>query len=108
MADVVDLATERALRELADLCDRRPDIGAALSGAAESEGVAMVDAMDFLTVDEAAALLRLQPVTIRAWIRQGRLPAYHAGRRVLLKRADVAALVQPLRPGDLLDDEADA
>ncbi len=31
---------------------------------------------EFLTVKEAAALLRLRPACVARWIRQGRLPAY--------------------------------
>lgn len=109
MADVVNLARERALRELAELCEDRPDIATAVAEAASMEGETMADELDFLTVVEAAALLRLQPVTIRAWIRLGKVPAYHAGRRVLLRRADVVGLVQPLRPGELVDlDDDDA
>lgn len=57
--------------------------------------------LNFLTVDEAAERLRLQPVTIRLWIRNGKLPAFRAGRRVLLRVADLAAMVEPLAPSDI-------
>lgn len=54
---------------------------------------------DYLTVAEAAALLRVAPSTIRRWIREGDLPAYRVGRRrVGLLRADLATLVTPARP----------
>jgi excisionase family DNA binding protein len=53
---------------------------------------------DYLTVTEAAALLRVAPSTIRRWIREGDLPAYRIGRRrVALLRTDLASLVAPAR-----------
>jgi excisionase family DNA binding protein len=52
----------------------------------------------YLTVTEAATLLRVAPSTIRRWIREGDLPAYRVGRRrVALLRADLATLVAPAR-----------
>jgi len=52
---------------------------------------------EFLTVAEAAALLKVHKSTIRRWIDQGSLPAYRLGqRRVALKRTDVARLITPL------------
>jgi excisionase family DNA binding protein len=97
VGDVVSLPAARALRELAALVDRRPDIGAAVQAAAAAEGGSMggLD-LEFLTVNDAAERLRVQPMTIRAWIRQGRLPAFRAGRRVLVRPAALAALVEPL------------
>ena len=55
---------------------------------------------DYLTVAEAATLLRVAPSTIRRWIRQGDVPAYRIGRRrVALKRDDLSNLITPARPG---------
>ena len=49
---------------------------------------------DYLTVAEAAALMRVAPSTIRRWIRAGQVAGYRLGpRRVALKRGDLAALV---------------
>jgi excisionase family DNA binding protein len=54
---------------------------------------------DFVTVSEAASLLRVAPGTVRRWIRAGEVPAYRLGpRRVALRRDDVARLVTPIRP----------
>jgi excisionase family DNA binding protein len=55
---------------------------------------------DYLTVDEAASLLRVAPSTVRRWIRQGDVPAFRMGkRRVALRRADLSALITPLHAG---------
>lgn len=55
---------------------------------------------EYLTVTEAAALMRVAPSTIRRWIREGNLPAYRLGhRRVGLRRDDLASLITPVRKG---------
>jgi excisionase family DNA binding protein len=36
---------------------------------------------EFLTVDEAAALLKVKASTLRQWIREGRMPCYRLGPR---------------------------
>jgi excisionase family DNA binding protein len=52
---------------------------------------------EYLTVTEAANLVRVSPSTIRRWIREGNLPAYRIGpRRVGLKREDLSAVVTPV------------
>jgi excisionase family DNA binding protein len=60
--------------------------------------VAPLSALDeaYLTVAEAAALLRVAPSTVRRWIREGDVPAYRLGqRRLRLRRGDVTALITP-------------
>jgi excisionase family DNA binding protein len=53
---------------------------------------------EYLTVAEAAMLLRVAPSTIRRWIRQGDVPAYRLGqRRIVLRRADLATLITPVQ-----------
>jgi excisionase family DNA binding protein len=50
----------------------------------------------YVTIAEAAALLKVHRSTIRRWIAQGELPAYRVGqRRLALKRADLDRLVRP-------------
>jgi excisionase family DNA binding protein len=59
--------------------------------ASTREGIEPMRALDeeFLTVAEAATLLRVAPSTIRRWIREGDVPAHRIGRRrVALLRAD--------------------
>jgi excisionase family DNA binding protein len=45
-------------------------------------------------IKEAAAMLSLSRWTIRAMIREGRLPAVRIGRRVLIERAELERLVE--------------
>jgi excisionase family DNA binding protein len=55
--------------------------------------------VDLLTVPEAAAVLKVSPVTVSRWLRQGRLPAYRLGpRAVRIRRADLQAVFAPARP----------
>ena len=49
---------------------------------------------DLLTAPEAAALLRLKPSTIRAWVCQRRIPYVKLGRLVRIKRTDAEALIR--------------
>jgi excisionase family DNA binding protein len=52
--------------------------------------------LDLLTLDEAATLLKVSIVTLRRWIKQGRLPAYHVGpRKVRIKRSDLTNAFTP-------------
>ncbi len=48
---------------------------------------------EFLTVNEVAATLKLNPQTVRNWIDAGTLPAVRVGRRVRVKREDFERLV---------------
>jgi len=53
---------------------------------------------DYVTVPEAAQLLRVHVSTIRRWIDSGELPAHRVGqRRILVKRADLTNLITPAR-----------
>ena len=44
---------------------------------------------EYLTVNEIAEHLKLNPQTLRNWIDQNRLPAVRIGRRVRVRRADL-------------------
>ncbi len=51
---------------------------------------------DLLTIPEAAAALKVSPVTIARWLKQGRLPAYRMGpRAVRIRREDLMAVLTP-------------
>jgi len=61
---------------------------------------------DYVTVAEAATLLRVHPSTIRRWIRQGDVLAYRIGRRRLaLKRVDLTKQISPVLAGEEIDGE---
>src|SRR4051812_46494790 len=48
---------------------------------------------DLLSVDESAAFLKLKSSTLRDWILHRRIPFVKMGRRVLLRRSDLEALI---------------
>jgi excisionase family DNA binding protein len=59
----------------------------------------------YLTVAEAAKLLRVAPSTVRRWIRDGDVPAYRIGqRRLALMRTDLTNLITPVGSGCGQDD----
>lgn len=48
---------------------------------------------ELLNIQETAVFLRISTHTLRAWIRQKRIPCVRLGRRVLLRREDVESFV---------------
>jgi len=54
----------------------------------------MSDAPEFVTLAQASSLIATPSETLRRWIWQGRLKGYKPGRGLLLRRADVLALVE--------------
>jgi excisionase family DNA binding protein len=68
-------------------------------GSALAPGVGTAPA--YLTMDEAAALLRVSKGTIRNRIKSGNLPAkrLRGGQTVLVEKQDVLALLEDIRPG---------
>ena len=71
--------------------------GSALGPGLGSEGLTPT----FLTMDEAAALLRVSKATIRRRIRDGDLPAkrLRGSQAVLIEQSDVLALLDDITPG---------
>ena len=62
---------------------------------------------EYVTVAEAATLLRVAPSTVRRWIREGDVPAYRIGRRrVALRRDDLSNLINPAGPAMAMSDKA--
>jgi excisionase family DNA binding protein len=41
---------------------------------------------DLMTVNEAAAFMRVRPNTVYTWVENGRLPHLRAGSRILFER----------------------
>ncbi len=54
---------------------------------------------DWLTIQEAAAYLKLSVAAIRKYIRLGKLVSYHQGRIIRLKRNDLDAFMEAGRQG---------
>lgn len=48
---------------------------------------------DLLLLPEVADMCRASVNSVRAWIREGKLPASRPGRRVLIRRADVETML---------------
>ncbi len=50
---------------------------------------------NWLTVEEAASRLKVNPVTVRRWLRSGRLPGQNLGHRIgyRIREEDVHALL---------------
>lgn len=46
-----------------------------------------------MTIPEVAARLRVAPLTVKRYIKAGKLPAYKFGRNVRLKTTEVAKFV---------------
>ncbi|GEM_PF-3378766 len=52
---------------------------------------------ELVTVQEAALLLKVSPVTIKRYLKQGRLRGYHLGPRALrIKREDLSRSLTPM------------
>ena len=58
--------------------------------------------MPFITINQAAELLRVHPNTIRNWIRAGILRHYQVGRgyKVLLKTEDIEKTISRINSAD--------
>jgi excisionase family DNA binding protein len=48
---------------------------------------------DLLRIEEAAALLRIRPSTVRSWVLRRKIPYVKIGRLVRLRRSDCDALI---------------
>jgi excisionase family DNA binding protein len=53
---------------------------------------------EYITVAEAARLLKVSPSTIGRWIQAGRIPAYRVGqRRVRIRKVDLSTVIRPIK-----------
>jgi excisionase family DNA binding protein len=77
------------------------EIGKALHRVTASTGGADRPIEQYLPVAEAARMAAVAPATIRAWMDDGRLARYHAGRELRVRRAELEALLRtsPKDPG---------
>lgn len=58
-----------------------------------------------LSVRQAAPFLGVSPFTVRAWLRQRRIPFYRCGRRIVLDRADLERFLRAHRVEARDDDD---
>jgi excisionase family DNA binding protein len=56
------------------------------------------ETVELLTVPEAAALLRVSPITIRRYIADGQLPAVRVGKGVRIEREALDQFLSPIAP----------
>ena len=59
--------------------------------------------LDLLTLAETAQLLRHHPKTVERWAREGRIPCYRIGVRVMFDRGDVLQWLAERRAGKCHD-----
>ena len=50
---------------------------------------------DFMDVREAARTAGVSPWTVRRWLTTGRLTRFKAGSRTVIRRSEMAALIEP-------------
>lgn len=56
------------------------------------------DAPEFVDVKTATKLFCLAPKTVERWVREGRLSAHRAGKKLVIKTSDVRAIVEAQGP----------
>src|SRR3954470_21351879 len=58
--------------------------------------MAISEAADLLTVAEAAKALKVSPITVHRWLKQGRLTAYRVGPRAIrISRSELTRILVP-------------
>jgi excisionase family DNA binding protein len=50
-----------------------------------------------LSLLEAAPIVGVSPYTLRAWVRQRRVPFYRCGRRIVFSRSDLESFMESCR-----------
>jgi len=55
----------------------------------------LIDEIEYLSPTEAAQFVNLSHWTIRKWLTARKLPRFHLGGRVYIKKTDLEALMQP-------------
>ena len=63
--------------------------------------MALLDALESLTVPEVARILRLDASRVYRLIREGRLPGYRIGRSVRIRKAALEAYIRSQEPASL-------
>jgi excisionase family DNA binding protein len=64
---------------------------------------------DLLSIDEAARILRVSPVTVWRMVKSGALPAIRVGtKRVRIRKVDLAGVVHPVARPDTIEPPLEA
>lgn len=67
----------------------REELASVLAAAPVASG----GTQEYLTTDEAASMARVEPATIREWVRRGDLRRHQAGRELRVRRDELAAFL---------------
>jgi hypothetical protein len=65
-----------------------------MAGKAPRKVMAKIPQDDLIDIEGGAALIFVKPKTICNWLSLGRLKRYKAGRRTLVRKSEVLALVR--------------
>ena len=57
---------------------------------------ARTEVPEYITVADVVAMVSCSERTVRAWIADGTLPAFKAGRMIRIRRSDALAIFKPL------------
>lgn len=97
------IAMEAALRELLREVVRdevravlREELQAVMCGTARGASQAAA----YLTTEDAAAIARVEPATVREWVRRGDLRRHQAGRELRVRRDELEAFLTTGRRSD--------
>lgn len=56
--------------------------------------------MDYLTVKEVAAILKVSEQTVRKWVAIGEIPGEHVGRRIRISKQQLDERLSPDHPAN--------
>ena len=83
MSDVLQPIVDEVVRRvLAELAKQKP-----------------ANDVEYLSTTDAAELASVTQATIRRWVKDGKLPAFHAGRHVRVRRTDLERLLSDTPTG---------
>ncbi len=67
-----------------------------------------VDLPSYLSAEDAAAIADVTPDTVRAWVSEGRLPRYGAGRLIRVRLDDLEAFLRRCGEAGVAEADLDA
>jgi excisionase family DNA binding protein len=84
LGELLDVPAQ--LRELRAQVER-------LAAAQPAQEPATAPVAVYLSTEEAGRICEVTPATVRSWVKAGHLKAYHAGRLLRVKRAELEAFL---------------